>query len=93
MSAIVELDRRYPALFGEVVESEGEGDSRDGEHPFTKQYGWIYQVKLISEYEGIPLAHAYELPVIQFLNGLAYLKAKNTHEDYLRKKASGKTIY
>jgi hypothetical protein len=62
-------------------------------HPFVSQYGWQYQVSIIAEHERIPLAQAYELPVIQFLNGLAYLKAKNAHEDYLRKKASGKTIH
>jgi hypothetical protein len=31
------------------------------------------------------------MTAVHFLNDLAYLKAKNAHDDYLNKKARGKT--
>lgn len=53
-------------------------------------YGWIYQAELVSNYEKITLEATYELPTIQFLNDLAYLKAKGEYEAEQVKKAYGK---
>lgn len=41
-----------------------------------RQYGWIYQSKLIAEFEGIKINEVYDLETLQCLNTLAYLKAK-----------------
>ena len=36
----------------------------------------------MSEFEGIPLDHVYDLPVVQFLNDLMYLKNKREVDEY-----------
>ena len=45
----------------------------------------------MSEFERVSLDDVYKMSAIHFLNDLAYLKAKNAHDDYLNKKARGKT--
>jgi hypothetical protein len=55
-----------------------------------RQYGWIYQASIISEHEKIKLADVYELPTIQALNDLSYLKAKNAFDSDQMKKAYAK---
>ncbi len=51
-------------------------------HPFIDQYGWIFSAKQIALFEGITLDQAYELPITQALNDLAYLKSE---ADYKKK--------
>jgi len=53
-------------------------------------YGWIYQTKLVADFEGITLDQAFNLPVINFLNDLAYLKAKMEHDNELIRKSYAK---
>jgi hypothetical protein len=53
-------------------------------------YGWIYQTELVATFERITLEEAYELPALQFLNDLAYLKSKSEYEAEELKKAYGK---
>ena len=36
----------------------------------------------MSEFEAIPLDHVYDLPVVQFLNDLMYLKNKREVDEY-----------
>ena len=55
-----------------------------------QNYGWIYQAKLIADHEAIRLEEVYKLPTIQFLNDLAYLKAKAEHDKEQLKKVYGK---
>lgn len=55
-----------------------------------QQFGWIYNATMVAEHERLTLDETYQLPTIQFLNDLAYLKAKSEHDSYLMKKASGK---
>lgn len=43
---------------------------------FSQHFGWIYNAKLVSEFENIKLDDVYSLPVLQFLNDLQYLKMK-----------------
>jgi hypothetical protein len=52
-------------------------------HPFIERYGWIYSAKQVAEFEGITLDRAYDLPILQALNALSYLKAKT---DYSKKR-------
>jgi len=58
---------------------------------FMHHYGWIYQTKLVADFEGITLDQAFNLPVINFLNDLAYLKAKMEHDNELIRKSYGKS--
>jgi hypothetical protein len=53
-------------------------------------YGWIYQTELVAAFERITLEEAYELPTIQFLNDLSYLKSKSEYEADQLKKAYAK---
>jgi hypothetical protein len=55
-----------------------------------QRYGWIYQATLIAEHERIKLEDVYEMPTIQALNDLSYLKAKNAFDADQMKKAYAK---
>jgi hypothetical protein len=55
-----------------------------------RKYGWIYQATIIAEHEKIKLAEVYELPTLQALNDLSYLKSKNSFDREQMKKAYGK---
>lgn len=73
-----ENNRKFTALFSERDEEQwddGEG-SNGGVDKFTEHFGWIYNAKMVSEFENIKLSEVWELPVIQFLNDLSYLKIK-----------------
>ena len=74
-----ELIKSYKGLFG-VGE---EGDEKP--HPFIEQYGWLFSAKQVADYEGIPLDKVYDLPIIQALNDLSYLKAKQAFDKWLSK--------
>ena len=83
--SFAELLDSYKGLF----ETETQPDEDDEEevkmekpHPFIDQYGWIFSAKQVAEHEGITLDKAFELPVIQAFNDLAYLKS---YQDYQRK--------
>lgn len=81
VQSLGELVKSYGGLFG--TEDEGE---QEKPHIFIEQYGWLYSAKQVADYEGIPLDKAYDLPVIQALNDLSYLKAKQVFDKYLNKK-------
>jgi hypothetical protein len=75
------LDRGFKGLFENPVgdaggESVGKGSSR-----FVEYYGWQYSTTQVAEYYRITLNEAYQLPAIEYLNALSYLKA---YRDYLR---------
>jgi hypothetical protein len=53
-------------------------------------YGWIYQATLIADHEKIKLEDVYNLPTLQALNDLAYLKSKNAYESEQMKKVYAK---
>lgn len=46
-------------------------------------FGWIYNAEQIADYERIKLEEVFDLPVMQFLNGLSYLKARGQHQKKL----------
>jgi hypothetical protein len=43
-------------------------------------YGWHYTAKLVAEHENIRTSEAFEMKTIEFLNTMAYMKAKNSHD-------------
>ena len=86
------MDKEFEGLF-DTRDDDEEADkvsSRGGVSNFMRFYGWLYQMELVANYEKIQLEAAYELPTLQFLNDLAYLKAKNEYEADEVKKAYGK---
>jgi hypothetical protein len=54
-------------------------------HPFVERYGWIFSAKQVADHNCISLNEAYELPVIQALNDLSYLKSKQDYETKMSK--------
>lgn len=81
--------KKFPTLFGEADESEGqdEGGNPDFSDGFNENFGWIYNVKNVAEFEGITLEAAYNLNIMQFFNDLVYLKEKSKHDERLIKNA------
>lgn len=79
-----DLLQSYKGLFesDEVVEDDGKMEKP---HPFIEQYGWIYSAREVAQYEGIKLDDAYNLPIIQAFNALAYLKSEQSYQKYLNK--------
>jgi hypothetical protein len=73
---LVAFNKEYQTLFG--IDKEVSGDVQ--EDYFNKRYGWIYCASQIAEYERITLEQAFNLPVRQAFNDLAYLKAKSKYE-------------
>lgn len=92
LSSIQQLDKEFKGLFDQRDDDEGDEQvsSRESVHPFMRNYGWIYQAKLVAEHEGIRLEKVYDLSTIQFLNDLAYIKAKNEYDREQIKKVYGK---
>ena len=68
-----ELNSRFSSLYGNSEEQDGTGESID---EFQRSFGWVYNAKLVSEFEDISLDNVWKLPVIQFLNDLTYLRLK-----------------
>jgi hypothetical protein len=85
---IKSLDGEFKGLFNK--EKEEEEDTRVAKGGFMKNYGWIYQAALISEFEKIKLDEVFNMPTIKFLNDLSYLSAKSSYEAELRKQSNGK---
>jgi hypothetical protein len=80
-----ELLKSYKGLF-EVEQSEEEEDAIvEKPHSFIDQYGWIYSAKQIAEHEGISLDQAFDLPILQAFNTLAYLKSFQSYQKYINK--------
>jgi hypothetical protein len=92
LSSIRRLDNEFKGLFqgGDDQDGNAGGSGRENGAGFMRQYGWIYQASIISEHEKIKLADVYELPTIQALNDLSYLKAKNAFDSDQMKKAYAK---
>ena len=76
-------------LFRSGAEQEFESDYVAKK--FTEHFGWINNAKMVSEFENIKLNEVWELPVIQFLNDLNYIKNKNELDAYIVRKSSKQT--
>lgn len=85
LKSFSDLLKSYEGLF-EVEQSEEEEDAIvEKPHVFIEQYGWIYSAKQIAEHEGISLDQAFELPILQAFNTLAYLKSFQSYQKYINK--------
>ena len=83
MQTYKRLNKSYGSLFGKGNTEEQEGNEAEVERnteTFEARWGWIYNAELIKGFEGIELDKVWELPIIQALNGLAYLKDKSQNE-------------
>jgi hypothetical protein len=85
--SFAELLDSYKGLFETEVEIDEDEEEIKSEkpHPFIDQYGWIFSAKQVAEHEGITLDKAFELPVIQAFNALAYLKSFQSYQKAMNK--------
>ena len=92
MSSIRGLDKEFSGLFQGGDDGEGDDNNRgrNNDNSFMRIYGWIYQATIIAEHERIKLDEVYELPTLQVLNDLSYLKSKQAFDKEQIKKAYGK---
>jgi hypothetical protein len=92
LSSIQRLDKEFSGLFKGGNDEGGNDDNRGRENDrgFMSIYGWIYQATLISDHEKIKLDEVYNLPTLQALNDLAYLKSKNAYDSEQMKKLYAK---
>lgn len=68
----------YKNLF--ETEAEESEEKEEKPHPFISQYGWIYAATQVADHEKINLEQAFDLPIIQALNDLAYLKSYASYQ-------------
>ena len=76
---IAEIDKCYDGLFVKKFTDGSEGEDAI-DSGFMARFGWLFNVKSVSEHEGIELNAVYDLPYLRFMNALAYLKAKSDWE-------------
>jgi hypothetical protein len=77
------FNRNYRTLFNQAVdegEKINEAPSEGIVETFESRWGWVYNAELLKGFEGVTLDEVWELPIIQALNGLAYLKDKSKNE-------------
>lgn len=75
----------YKGLFEAEENEDDEEIKPEKPHPFIDQYGWIYSAKQVADHEGITLDEAFDLPVVQAFNDLAYLKAFQSYQKHINK--------
>lgn len=88
LSNISEFNEKYIGLFSNKKDETDQKKHFTIEENFTENFGWIYNAKQVSEFEGIPLDSVYELSVIHFLNDLLYLKNKKEIDEHQHKQSA-----
>ena len=87
LSSIKRLDSSFAGLFdGAVRNGDEPGTSETGGRTFADHYGWIYSTQQVAEFERISLEQSYELPILQYLNDLVYIKAKRDYDNEMIEK-------
>lgn len=82
------FNREYKGLLG-IDEEVDDDDMKPEQSKFNEKYGWIYSAKKVADFEGIPLAQAFDLPIRQAFNDLSYLKELANYEYELNKRQLG----
>jgi hypothetical protein len=86
LMSLKELVQAYKSLFEKDEAENSEDQEKDEQHPFIKQYGWLFAARQVAQHEGLNIDKAMDLPIIQALNDLAYLKSENNYRKHLSKK-------
>lgn len=76
------MDRSFAGLYDSGNDDGGNDDRTGGTggSAFMRIYGWHYTAKLVAEHENIRTSEAFEMKTIEFLNTMAYMKAKNSYD-------------
>ena len=88
LSTFSKFNNQFETLYGSG--SEGSGEAGGGADRFHRDYGWIANAKMVSEFENISLDEAWNLPTMQFLNDLTYLKLKIQYDEFKIRTSTGK---
>jgi len=79
-----QINSKFTYLFQEHnTDEESDGNNSN---EFTRSYGWLYNAKMVSEFENISINEVWNLGVLQFLNDLSYLKMKRRIDDEQEKR-------
>ena len=93
MRSFQQINDGFAALFDTGVEPGDEPGTGEGDITgFAKSFGWIYNAKMVSDFENISLDAAFELPAVQFLNALQYIQSKRKFDEYQHTKSAGRGI-
>ena len=92
MSIFNEFNSRFTGLFGDSDEAGNDEEPATDiiAANFLKHFGCIYNVHIVAEFERIETDKVYDLPVIQFLNDLNYLKQKRILDEHQHKQITAK---
>jgi hypothetical protein len=90
LEQLTKFNSEYKGLLG--IDEEVEDELKPEQNKFNERYGWIYSAKKVADLENITLDAAYDLPVRQAFNDLAYLKELNNYEYELNKRQLGGII-
>lgn len=71
------MDQQFSGLFDQGVSDDNAGS---GSNWFGESYGWIFSTAQVAEHERITLDEAFNLPTLQYLGDLSYIKAKARYE-------------
>jgi hypothetical protein len=76
------LDRNFKGLYDGGNEESGDDKQPNGYNgaSFINIYGWHYTCYLIAAQENIRVKEVFEMKTIEFLNAMAYMKAKNSYD-------------
>jgi hypothetical protein len=88
LGSFQQINSEFQYLF-QVNNGWSSGDG-GGLEEFGKSYGWLFNAKLVSDFEGICIDAVWELPVYQFLNDLSYLKMKREIDNEQQQKIMNK---
>ena len=81
--------QRITRQFDDLFRGDGNGGEGSGSE-FYQKFGWLYQAKLVSEFENISVSEVWELTTLNFLNDLRYLKLKRELDAEHEKKIMAK---
>lgn len=87
LQTLSHLNSQFKRLFDNGDDDEGADGIRGNKlvERFTRNYGWIYTTRELATFEGISLEQAFNLPVVQALNDLLYLKEKIEYDKLIMK--------
>jgi hypothetical protein len=82
LSSLQKLDRNFKGLYDSGDDSGGDDGEPSGYNgaSFIRIYGWHYTCYLIAAQENIRVKEVFEMKTIEFLNAMAYMKAKNSYD-------------
>ena len=91
LRAIQRINEGFPSLLSPTGDSEG-GNGGGGDEVFerfTKRFGWISTAERVAEVERIELNKVWELPTVQFLNDILYIREKDKYLNAINSKSTG----